>query len=86
MPEQSASSGTIGSLDGDPETVITAVWAEALGVESLDPHTGFFDLGATSATVVSVAKVLRQRWPRVRVVDLFSHSTPAQLAVFLGDG
>ncbi|MFD5426296.1 phosphopantetheine-binding protein [Streptomyces sp. NPDC127084] len=73
-------------LDGDPTEVIAAVWAGALELDTVDPEAGFFDLGATSATVVEVVRVLRRRWPGLKVVDVFSRPTVAQLAAFLADG
>ncbi|MEU9210506.1 acyl carrier protein [Streptomyces sp. NPDC048415] len=73
------------ALEGAPGDVIAAVWAEVLDLESVDPDTGFFDLGATSATVLRVVHILRRRWPRLQIVHVFSHPTPAQLAAFLGD-
>ncbi|MFF5026861.1 acyl carrier protein [Streptomyces collinus] len=73
------------ALDGDRDDVIAAVWARALGLESIDPDAGFFDLGATSATVLAVVQILRRRWPHLKVVHVFSHPTAARLAAFLGD-
>jgi hypothetical protein len=73
-------------LDGDPVEVLQAVWAQALGVETVDPDAGFFDLGATSEMMLDVVRTLRGRWPGVRIVDVFSHPTVEQLATFLGDG
>jgi hypothetical protein len=73
------------ALDGNPAVIIAAVWAEALGLDDIDPETGFFDLGATSAMVLNVVRVLRRRWPRLQIVDVFSHPTVAMLTELLGD-
>lgn len=89
MPERGNSLGTDLGLDGAPSGVVEEVWAQALGLDAVDPDTGFFDLGADSVMLVRVLKVLRRRWPRLRVVHLFAHPTTAQLAAFLehlGDG
>lgn len=72
-------------LDGDPVEVLQAVWREALGVEDIDPDAGFFDLGATSVVILRVVQVLRQRWPHLRVVDVFSNPTVGQLATFVDE-
>ncbi|MDG4755831.1 phosphopantetheine-binding protein [Micromonospora sp. WMMD718] len=72
-------------LDGDPVEVLQAVWREALEVEEVDPDAGFFDLGATSVVILRVVHVLRERWPGLRVVDVFSHPTVTELAAFLDD-
>ena len=73
-------------VNGAPSDTIAAVWAEALGVDTVDPHAGFFDLGATSAMVVDVVKALRGRWPDLAIVDVFVHPTAERLAEFLEDG
>ncbi|WDZ86238.1 acyl carrier protein [Micromonospora cathayae] len=70
-------------LDGDPVEVLRAVWADALGVDEVDPDEGFFDLGATSEMILGVVRELRRRWPDLRIVDVFSHPTVGQLAAFL---
>jgi hypothetical protein len=85
MTERTSGPEMSPALDGASIDVVQAVWAEALGLDVVDPDTGFFDLGATSATVVGVVRVLRQRWPRVQIVDIFSHPTVAQLAAILDD-
>ncbi|MEU4062676.1 phosphopantetheine-binding protein [Streptomyces wedmorensis] len=70
-------------LEGDAVDVVAAVWAEALGTDSVDPDAGFFDLGASSATVLRVVRTLRRRWPDLKIVDVFSRPTVAELATFL---
>jgi hypothetical protein len=72
-------------LDGASIEVVQAVWADALGIEAVDPDAGFFDLGATSEMMLGVVRVLRRRWPRIKIVDVFAHPTVAQLAAFLDD-
>jgi hypothetical protein len=71
-------------LDGSTVEVLQAVWAAALGVETVDPDAGFFDLGATSEMMLGVVRLLRGRWPGVRIVDVFDHPSVGQLAAFLG--
>jgi UDP-N-acetyl-D-mannosaminuronic acid transferase (WecB/TagA/CpsF family) len=72
-------------LDGAPVDVVQAVWALALGEVAIDPDVGFFDLGATSEMILGVVRALRQRWPGLKTVDVFSHPTVVQLAAFLDD-
>lgn len=72
-------------LDSTPAEIVQAVWADALGVVAVDPDAGFFDLGATSEMMLGVVRILRQRWPGLKIVDIFSHPTVAQLAGFLDD-
>jgi hypothetical protein len=71
------------SLDGSANDVIAAVLSEVLELDSVDPNAGFFDLGASSATVVSLVRILRRRWPDIRIVDVFDNPTVGQLAAFL---
>ncbi|MGW0832960.1 acyl carrier protein [Streptomyces prunicolor] len=85
MPDLPSTSTTAVDLEGDPTEVVAAVWAETLGLDTVDPDAGFFDLGATSAMVVDVVRVLRPRWPGIKIVDVFACPTVAQLAAVLGD-
>lgn len=83
MTERASGPGTDVDLAGTPGDVVEAVWAQALGMDTVDPDVGFFDLGASSATVLGVVRVLRRRWPRIQIVDIFAHPTAALLAAFL---
>lgn len=85
MNEGTGVTGTDADLTGPACEVVQAVWAEALGLDAVDPDAGFFDLGATSAMVLDVVRTLRRRWPRLRIVDVFNRPTAAQLAGFLDD-
>jgi|HubBroStandDraft_4_1064222.scaffolds.fasta_scaffold300587_3 hypothetical protein len=62
---------------------IAHAFAEALDVPAIDWETGFFDLGVDSRTVLRVVAELRNQWPGLRVVDVFSHSTVSDLAAHL---
>ncbi|MFL6137840.1 MAG: acyl carrier protein [Frankiaceae bacterium] len=83
MTERESAPGAEVDLDGTPVEAVKAVWAAALGLATVDADEGFFDLGASSATVVEVVRILRRRWPRIRVVHVFAHPTVAQLVAFL---
>lgn len=85
MSEPTCEPGFSANLDGAPADVVGAVWAGALGLDAVDAEVGFFDLGATSEMVVSVTEILRRRWPCLRIADIFSHPTAAELAAFLDD-
>jgi DNA-binding LytR/AlgR family response regulator len=73
------------ALEGPPTEVIAAVWGKVLKLDAVDPDVGFFDLGASSANVLGVVRILRQRWPNLQIVHVFSHPTVAQLAKFLSE-
>jgi hypothetical protein len=85
MTERTSGAGAGLDLDRGSAGVVQSVWAAALGLDAIDPDAGFFDLGATSATVLGVVRVLRQRWPYLKIADIFAHPTVAQLAAFLDD-
>ena len=63
--------------------VVGGAWAQVLRVPSVDPDVEFPDFGADSMALMEVLGMLRERWPRLRVVDLFEHPTPAGLAAFV---
>jgi hypothetical protein len=75
--------GTDPELAGDPLEVVVAVWASVLDCGTVAEDVGFFDLGATSMDVVAVVRMLRGRWPRLQIIDVFAHPTVEQLAAFL---
>lgn len=85
MTERTSDPGIDVDLTGASGDVVSAVWAQALGLDTVDPEAGFFDLGASSAMVVGVVRALRRRWPRIKIVDVFAHPTAACLAAFLDD-
>ncbi|MEV0457334.1 acyl carrier protein [Catellatospora methionotrophica] len=83
MADSSTGTKDSPSLDGPAGDVIAAVVADVLELDAVDPHAGFFDLGASSAAVVDLVRILRGRWPGMRVVDVFDNPTVDQLATFL---
>jgi epothilone synthetase B len=69
------------------ETRLAAILAELLGVESVGVHTQFFELGASSVTLVQFRNRLRQEWDReIPMAEMFSRSSVHLLAgLFEGD-
>ncbi|MFD0663415.1 non-ribosomal peptide synthetase [Thermocatellispora tengchongensis] len=66
------------------ERTVARVWAEVLGVPRVGARDNFFDLGGHSLLTLRVQAALeRELGRRVRVVDLFSHPTVADLARLL---
>ncbi|QSB06682.1 non-ribosomal peptide synthetase [Natronoglycomyces albus] len=64
---------------------VAEVFAQLLGHERLDERSSWFDLGATSLTLVSAQRHLRQRGYELDVIDLFAHPTfPATVAHLTG--
>jgi acyl-coenzyme A synthetase/AMP-(fatty) acid ligase/aryl carrier-like protein len=66
------------------ESVITALWAEVLGLHQVGRHDDFFDLGGSSLQAVRMLAKLRQQLnATVTLGMLLHHPTPAQLAEIL---
>ena len=66
------------------ERAVAGVWADVLGVSKVGARDNFFDLGGHSLLTLRVQAALeRELGRRVRVVDLFSHPTVADLARLL---
>ncbi|WP_372405578.1 amino acid adenylation domain-containing protein [Streptomyces luteireticuli] len=70
--------------DDSVERVITGMWEQVLGLESIAAGDDFFDLGAQSLQAIQVANRLGVELGReVRVAWLFQYPTAAELAGFL---
>ena len=73
--------------EGELETALASIWSELLGVSQVGRDDHFFALGGHSLLAVRLqAMVERRLQQRVTLVDLFRHTTIAQLAAFLRDG
>ncbi|MBW4718332.1 non-ribosomal peptide synthetase [Saccharothrix obliqua] len=72
--------------DGAALAVVTGLWARVLGREVSDVDSSFFELGGSSVQLLQVVAALRERYPRVRVADLFRHVTARALAGSLERG
>ncbi|MFJ8299069.1 amino acid adenylation domain-containing protein [Streptomyces sp. NPDC094447] len=69
---------------GAVQSRIAALWGEVLHVTEVGVHDNFFDLGGDSRMVPLLVERLRQEFSReLRVVDLMSRPTVAQLSRFL---
>ncbi len=66
----------------DIEQAVTAVFTELLG-PGVAPTTPFYDLGATSLTLVRAHRRLRRLAPELTVPDLFRHGSVRRLAVWI---
>jgi acyl carrier protein len=66
---------------GEIETAVAAVWAEALKVERIGRRDHFFDLGGHSLLAVSVTTRLQQTLNvEIGIRELFAHPVLADLA------
>ncbi|MEV7020607.1 phosphopantetheine-binding protein [Kitasatospora sp. NPDC093558] len=68
------------------EKEITALWAEALGLDSVAVDDDFFDLGGSSITAIRLLPEIAERFgvePSIGVI--FDHPTAREMAVALAD-
>jgi amino acid adenylation domain-containing protein len=73
--------------EGEVEQALSQVWTELLGVERVGRHDHFFALGGHSLLVVRLQAMIERRLQhRLTMVELFTHTTVAQLAAFIRDG
>ncbi|PMQ04704.1 Linear gramicidin synthase subunit D [Dyella sp. AD56] len=72
---------------GEVEEALSQLWSELLGVDRVGRHDHFFALGGHSLLVVRLQVMIEQQLGhRLNIVDLFMHTTVAQLATFMRDG
>jgi amino acid adenylation domain-containing protein len=64
------------------EQVISAIWAEVLGLERVGIHSNFFDLGGHSLLLARVQERLAAAFPEsgLTLLELFRHTTVATLS------
>jgi hypothetical protein len=71
-------------VHGGVRDVLRGLWCELLEVPDVSAGDNFFDAGGDSRSLALLAERVRQRFDRpIRVVDLMSHPTIAELADFL---
>ena len=80
VPARSAPSESLDEL----EQQLIAIWQEVLGVQRVDVHDDFFDLGGHSLLVIQLHRRVKPLMGRpVAVVDLFHYPTVHKLAALL---
>ena len=69
---------------GGLERQLVSIWQEVLGVQRIDVHDDFFDLGGHSLLTIQLHRRISPLVDRpVAIADLFRYSTVHKLAVFL---
>lgn len=67
------------------ERVIGSIWAEVLGYDEIDINSNFFGIGGDSLSILKVLKLVNERIKHeIEVSDLFTYTTIAKLAEFIG--
>ncbi|WP_350277771.1 amino acid adenylation domain-containing protein [Kribbella sp. HUAS MG21] len=87
LPEPGTAAAAVDVVDAAKVTARTtteeqlaAIWSRVLGVEEIDVHTSFFELGGDSLSAVAVVGALRETGVDVAVWDVFEYRTVAALA------
>ncbi|MEU9204848.1 alpha/beta fold hydrolase, partial [Streptomyces sp. NPDC048332] len=65
------------------EHVVTTVWSEILGIDTIGIHDNFFELGGQSISAVRVASRIREAGLEVTLQQIMRHPTVAGLATVL---
>jgi amino acid adenylation domain-containing protein/natural product biosynthesis luciferase-like monooxygenase protein len=69
---------------GDLETIISALWSEALGVPKVGRNDNFFDLGGHSLLALQIhGKLVQKLGKDFPILNLFTYTTVASLAQYL---
>ena len=69
---------------GGLERQLIAIWQEVLGVQRIDVHDDFFDLGGHSLLVIQLHRRVSPLAARpVAIADLFRYSTIHKMTAFL---
>ncbi|MBX9399679.1 non-ribosomal peptide synthase/polyketide synthase [Lysobacter sp. BMK333-48F3] len=72
---------------GEVEQALAQLWTQLLGVERIGRHDHFFALGGHSLLLVRLQAMIERRLQRrLSMVELFTHTSVAQLAAFVRDG
>lgn len=67
------------------EKQIAEIWEEFLGIKDISIHDNFFELGATSLTLIRIKAILEEALSlQIPIVDLFANPTIAALAKRIG--
>ena len=86
LPAAGGGEGDEVLLDLDPtQEWVRDLWRELLGTEVRSLDDDFFDIGGSSLTAALLVSRLRQRYPNIRVANVYEHSTLRRLAADLDD-
>ena len=68
------------------QSFVNALWRELLGTPARALDDDFFDLGGSSLSAALLVSRLRERYPSIRVANVYEHSTLRALAAELEKG
>ena len=67
------------------QATLQRIWAQSLGMDTIDPNADFFELGGDSVSAISIANNLVKEGLDLSPQDLFQHHTVAGLAAMLAE-
>jgi amino acid adenylation domain-containing protein len=68
----------------DLDAVLTELWRDVLGMETVDPHQSFFDLGGDSLRVIRLISKARRSGLSLMPEDVYRHPVLVDLLAALG--
>lgn len=83
LPQESEAGGAATEQVGDVDPELVALWCEVLGLESVEPHHDFFDIGGDSLRVIRLVSKGRRRGITMRPEDIHEHPVLSDLAAVL---
>ncbi|MGO9355838.1 MAG: beta-ketoacyl synthase N-terminal-like domain-containing protein [Mycobacterium sp.] len=80
-----AANGGAASRQQQIQATLQRIWAQSLGIDSIDPNADFFELGGDSVSAIGIANNLVKEGLDLSPQDLFQHHTVAGLAAVLAE-
>src|SRR3989339_1642506 len=65
----------------DIQKKLTKIWQEVLGIKKISWHDNFFEIGGGFPMIKDVYRRLKKIYPNVKIAELFSYPTIADLAL-----
>ena len=81
----SVTGGGAASRQQQIQATLQRIWAQGLGIDSIDPNADFFELGGDSVNAIGIANNLVKEGFDLSPQDLFQHHTLAGLAGVLAE-
>src|SRR3989339_881025 len=69
----------------DIQKILIKIWQEVLGRQEIDVNDNFFEIGGDSLLINKIHFRLKKIYPNIKIAELFSYSTIADLASYLSN-
>jgi amino acid adenylation domain-containing protein len=83
LPQESDAGSLTTEQPGEADPELVALWCEVLGLESVESHQNFFDIGGDSLRVIRLVSKARRRGITMRPEDIHEHPVLSDLAAVL---